>query len=382
MGVSGNLKTMLPGDLLQWLSLGQKSGTLVVTNKEVEKKIFFRSGRIISSASNDPREYLGQFLMSHGYLTEEELKKAMEVQLQSGILLGKILVMIGLISEPDLMRLMRLKAEEEIYDVFLWKDGEFHFIDNELPTMEMVPLKVDVTGIIMEGTRRVDEWPRIRETIPDDTFIPVVEKVIELEEDFDEAETTVVDAIDGKRTIAEIVLESRSSSFLVNSTVYPLVRGGYVRLEASVTTPVATAVPEPAVAVPAGFSESDEIVTMLTAAQNALRSKDYEKTQRLLKAAQNLDPNHPKVRSALKGAEAVIMADLRNSGLHDSKVPKITKPFEEITTMNFSPNEGFILSRINGTWDIGSLIKISPIREADALMIFYKLLKDDIIALE
>jgi hypothetical protein len=56
--------------------------------------------------------------------------------------------------------------------------------------------------------------------------------------------------------------------------------------------------------------------------------------------------------------------------------------FEEITTMNFTPNEGFMLSRINGTWDIGSLIKISPIREADALMIFYKLYKDGIIALE
>jgi hypothetical protein len=55
---------------------------------------------VISSASNDPREYLGQFLMSHGYLTEPELKKAMEVQQQSRILLGKILVMIDVISEP------------------------------------------------------------------------------------------------------------------------------------------------------------------------------------------------------------------------------------------------------------------------------------------
>ncbi|MGZ8796951.1 MAG: hypothetical protein ACXW2F_06370, partial [Thermoanaerobaculia bacterium] len=129
-----------------------------------------------------------------------------------------------------------------------------------------------------------------------------------------------------------------------------------------------------------GFSESDEIVSMLNAAQNALRGKDFEKTQRLLKAAQNLDPNHPKVKSAIKGAEAVIMGELRNLGIHDSKVPRIIKALEEITTMNFTPNEGFMLSRINGTWDIGSLIKISPIREADALMIFYKLLKDGIIA--
>ena len=379
MGVSGNLKTMLPGDLLQWLSLGQKSGTLVVANGDVEKKIFFKGGRVISSASNDPREYLGQFLMSHGYLSEEELRKAMEVQLQSGILLGKILTMIGLISEDDLMRLMRLKAEEEIYDVFLWHEGEFHFIDNELPQMEMIPLKIDVTGIIMEGTRRVDEWPRIREVIPNDSFIPVVQKRIEVDEEFDEAETTVIDAIDGKRTIAQLVLESRSSSFLVCSTLSPLLRSGFVRLMESGTDHAAEPVEAPF--PPPGFSESDEIMSMLTAAQNALRAKDYEKTQRLLKAAQNLDPNHPKVRSAIKGAEAVIMAELRNQGIHDAKIPKIIKPLEEITKMNFTPNEGFMLSRINGTWDIGSLIKISPIREADALMIFYRLWKDEIISL-
>jgi hypothetical protein len=50
--------------------------------------------------------------------------------------------------------------------------------------------------------------------------------------------------------------------------------------------------------------------------------------------------------------------------------------------MNFSPNEGFILSRINGTWDIGSLIKISPIRETDAMLIFHRLWRDGIIALD
>jgi hypothetical protein len=182
MALSGNLKTMLPGDLLQWLSLGQKTGTLVISNKRVEKKIFFRNGRVISSASNDPREYLGQFLMSHGYLSETELKKAMEVQTHSGILLGKILVMIDVISEEDLQRLMRRKAEEEIYDIFLWNDGDFYFVDDELPQMEMIPLQVDVTGIIMEGTRRVDEWVRIRELVPNQGMIPALQKEVDYAE--------------------------------------------------------------------------------------------------------------------------------------------------------------------------------------------------------
>jgi hypothetical protein len=383
MALSGNLKTMLPGDLLQWLSLGQKTGTLVISNKRVEKKIFFRNGRVISSASNDPREYLGQFLMSHGYLTEPELKKAMEVQQQSGILLGKILVMIDVINEPDLQRFMRLKAEEEIYDIFLWNDGDFYFVDDELPQMEMISLQVDVTGIIMEGTRRVDEWARIRETIPNEAVIPQLLKDVDYQE-LEEVEEPIVRAIDGKRTIADIVLESRSSAFTVSSTVSALVRHGFARL-VDPTTQKLRAIREEdiaAAATPVEFNEDDEILSLLTGAQNALRSRDFEKTQRLLRAAQNLDPNHAKIRSAIKGAETVILGELRNQGLMDSKVPKVAKPIEEITQMNFSPNEGFILSRINGTWDIGSLIKISPIRETDAMLIFYKLWRDGIIALD
>jgi len=382
MALSGNLRTMLPGDLLQWLSLGQKTGTLVISNQRVEKKIFFRNGRVISSASNDPREYLGQFLMSHGYLTEPELKKAMEVQQQSGILLGKILVMIDVINEPDLVRFMRLKAEEEIYDIFLWNDGEFYFVDDELPQMEMIPLQVDVTGIIMEGTRRVDEWARIREAIPNEAVVPQLVKDVHYT-DLEEVEEPIVRAIDGKRTIADLVLESRSSAFTVSSTVSALVRHGFAKLVDPSTQKMRAVVREQAVAAaPAEFNEDDEIASLLTAAQTALRNRDWEKTQRLLRAAQNLDPNHARIRTAIKGAETVILGELRNQGLTETKVPTVARALDEITQMNFSPNEGFILSRINGQWDIGSLIKISPIRETDAMLIFHKLWRDGIIALE
>jgi uncharacterized protein DUF4388 len=379
MGVSGNLRSMQPGDLLQWLSLGQKSGTLVVTSKSVQKRIFFKAGRVISSASNSPREYLGQFLISHGYLTEEELMKAMEVQHQSGILLGKILVMIEVIGEQDLQRLMRLKAEEEIYEIFLWHDAEFHFIDDELPTMEMVPLQVDVTGIIMEGTRRVDEWTRIREVVPNDTVVPIIARTIDIN-DLDEVQRTIANSIDGNRTIADIVLESRSSTFTVSSTIHTLIRSGHVRLVQAAAEKAAKVAEETAPFEE--FSEADEVTVLLKRAQVSLKTKEYEKTQRLLKAAENLDANHARVRSAIKGAEAVILADLHAQGLNGTRVPKISKPVEEITQMNFTPNEGFILSRINGQWDIGSLMKISPIREPDAMLIFYRLWKDGIIAFD
>jgi hypothetical protein len=240
----------------------------------------------------------------------------------------------------------------------------------------MIPLQVDVTGIIMEGTRRVDEWSRIREVIPHDVMIPIVART--LPTDLNEVQRTIVNAIDGKRTIAEIELEARSSLFVVCSALHELARDGFIRM----TEPGGPITPEKAPFEETPVSETDEVASLLSRAQQALKGKDYDKAQRLLKAAENLDPSQSGVRSAIKGAEAVILADLYQQGITDSKVPRISKPIAEITQMNFTPNEGFILSRINGTYNLGSLMKISPIREGDAMLIFYKLWKDGIIAFD
>jgi hypothetical protein len=205
--------------------------------------------------------------------------------------------------------------------------------------------------------------------------------------DLDDAQRQVVRVIDGRRSIADLVVETRSSSFVVSSTLHQLAREGFVALSDPAIPQSEPfdipAAPEPAAHVNTDEEDDDEeIASFLNRAQKALRARDFEKAQRLLRAAQNLDPNHAKVRMAVKGAETVIVNAIRTAGLVDSKVPRVAKSFDEITGMNFTPNEGFLLSRINGTWDIGSLVKISPIREPDALLIFYKLWKDGIIAIE
>ncbi len=371
---------MAVGHLLQWLSFGQKTGKLSVRNAAVEKTIFVQKGKIVSSASTDPREYLGQFLMSYGYIDEEELRKAMEVQEQSKILLGKILVIIEAITENDLRRLMKIKAEEEIYDVFLWPDGEFHFFDDQRPAMEFVPLNLDVNGIIMEGSRRVDEWERIRQVVTSVAAIPAVKKKVKIAS-LNEAQRKIVDLIDGQRTIEQIVLESRSSNFVVSRTIAALVESGAVEVTGAAEVPPAM-MAEEAPAEQEGFLGSEgEIASMLTRAQASLREGDYEKAIRVLKAAQNLEPDSARVRSALKGAEALILAELKKTGIADQKVPHLRRPIDDLGGMNFTPNEGFILSRINGQWDVSSIAKISPMREIDALLIFHRLVKDEIVEL-
>jgi Domain of unknown function (DUF4388) len=368
VGISGNLNTMQLSELLQWLSLGQKTGTLLIEGKGIEKRVYFQNGRINSSSSSDQREYLGHFLVSHGYITEEELKMAMEVQEESNILLGKILVMINAIAETDLLRLMRKKAEESIYDVFLWEAGNFEFVDGELPELKMVPLSLDVTGIIMEGLRRFDEWSRIRIEVPDNQVVPRILKPLNLDS-LSEQEKLIVPYIDGQRTVEEIALHTHNAEFNVARLLYEGLRGGSVGLvEASARRRVA-----------AGGAAAEEEVELFLQRGMAQLQRDPQAAYRMFKVASDLNPSEGRAAEGIRDAERIIKQSLEKDGVKGEKVPELAIPISEITERTFSPHEGFVLSRINAQWDVKSIMKISPIRELEVLMIFQKFLKDGVI---
>jgi hypothetical protein len=368
MGITGNLRTMALSELLQWLSLGGKNGTLLVEGHGIEKRIFFQNGRIASSSSSDQREYLGHFLVANGYITEDELKMAMEVQEESSILLGKILVMINAISEDDLLRLMRKKAEESIYDVFLWEEGDFEFLDNELLDQKMVPLSLDVTGIILEGLRRYDEWQRIRETLPDVRVVPRIVRPLAFDRLTDQ-QKLVVPYLNGQRSIEEIAVQTHNSEFVVAKMVYGGVRDGTMAVH---QRSIGVGVPTPA------RDRSAEIDQLLRRGRETLDG-DPEGAWKLFHSASEIDPADGRPREAMRVAEERLRSRLADDGVELHRVPVLKVPLDRLTSFNFTPNEGFVLSRINGSWDVKSIVKISPIREVEVLLVFRRLLRDDVI---
>ena len=56
-------------------------------------------------------------------------------------------------------------------------------------------------------------------------------------------------------------------------------------------------------------------------------------------------------------------------------------PLEQLVSQNLSPQEMFLASRVNGCWDIQSILTISPLREVDALRALKKLREKGIIEL-
>ena len=166
MGRSGNLRTTDLPEILQWISVGRKTGTLHLGRRSIQKRIVFRDGVVYTSWSNDPRESLGQFLIRDGLVTEEQLFPALLNQEQQGRFLGAILVAEEILSEDELRHALRTKAVESIYDLFLWPDGAFEFKEGDLPGDMPIHIEMEVTAVLLEGTRRVDEWLRMREVFP------------------------------------------------------------------------------------------------------------------------------------------------------------------------------------------------------------------------
>lgn len=372
MSISGNLKTMELAELLQWLSQAQKSGTLVFNNGRVEKSVVFESGRITSTASTDPNEYLGHFLVGHGFISELELSQAMEMQDSNNMLLGKILVTLGAVDEASLDRILRLKAEESLYDIFNWSEGEFRFHDDQLPESTMVPMALDVTAVVMEGSQRVDEWRRIREVIPNDQAIPV--SIVELLEgaELSEGARNILSRVDDDRTIAEICLETHSSEYHVCRTLFhQLLQGRIKVVRPRWRKPDTVQIRlDPETTDSAAPPDSR---AMIKEAQQHYRKRDFTRALRFLAAARSLEPESHQVRQVVEKAEGLIQNELEKMGIVGSAVPKLEAAPDELTGLDLTPQEGFIVSRIDGRYDLHSIIKISPMRPLDALVVFWRL---------
>ena len=56
-------------------------------------------------------------------------------------------------------------------------------------------------------------------------------------------------------------------------------------------------------------------------------------------------------------------------------------PPSRSSQQQFDPQEGFVLSRINGQWDVQSILKLCPMPEDDTLFIFSRLLDRQVIEL-
>jgi hypothetical protein len=368
MSFSGNLRTMPFSDLLQFLSANVVTGTLQVRSQQIVKVINFEKGRIVSSSSSDPREYLGHFLVSLGYIDEEALRIAMEVQRNSKMLLGKVLVMGGKVSEEEMMRLLRLKSEETVYSLFLWDEGEFSFFHDEVMDKLFIRIALDPQGIIFEGVLRRDEWTRIREIFPHNNV--VLEKVPGHQgnmDQFDPLGKSLFDLVDGKRNIEDLVLATHSIDYGACRALFTLYEQGFLRINKVLGAPAERK------ALGGNYSVSQ----LLNLGKESMEKGRFEEALEVLR---QIDPGaqDSEVQELLVNAEKETIEDI-SKVLPPDSVVQLLIPLNQVAHAGLTPEEGFLLSRIDGSWDVRSILSVTPIKEVDALRLMRKLVDRGII---
>ena len=232
MGFQGNLDSVSFADILQLLAMGKKTGTLVIERQDSRKEICFKDGSIIWATSNSEDDLMENQMLKQGRITKQDLIKAKEVMELTSKDLPSTLVFLGLFKKEDVADIMLKHVEAIIYDVFGWDHGAFVFKDNELPDSQFVMNALNTMNILMEGTRRIDEWTRIRSALPpDNTVLQVTPSALSQSEEIrlSPAEAQILSLIDGDRSLEEIKEKSPFGELDTAHALYGLKMAGLIR---------------------------------------------------------------------------------------------------------------------------------------------------------
>ncbi len=223
--LKGNLKeTSLP-KLLVRINRERLTGTLKVSTDLFEKKLYFISGDLIFASSNYEDDRLGEFLLKIGKINIQQYEKSVELLKKTGKRQGAIMVELGYLTPKELFWSVKQQVQEIVFSLFQLEEGEFQFLEGEIPSEEVITLKISLGDLLYQGVKRIDNWTRIQREMPP------LERVLRISNDraslFQEInlpkdDREVLSLVDGKRTIRDILGASSQGSFPALKTLYVL----------------------------------------------------------------------------------------------------------------------------------------------------------------
>jgi len=253
MALEGTLRDFSLADIFQLIGLQRKTGVLTLRSKDDTVTVTFLDGKVVGADSLNRRleNRLGSVLIRTGYLSQDQLNRALEIQKETLQRLGFILTHYGIISAESLKEAIQLQIMQIVYRLFRWKDGDYHFSQEttiEYDRDNVTPISAE--SILMEGARMIDEWPIIEKRIRSydlvfrkkltDQEIVVVGSDEADEIDFDgeasrrrrgglvdkirisQEEKSIYDMVDGTMTVNDIVEVARLPEFDTNKALYEL----------------------------------------------------------------------------------------------------------------------------------------------------------------
>lgn len=172
MSISGSLKDVSVADVMQFIHLGRRTGTLLLTRGAERSMIGFHCGKLVSAqAPRTPK--LGDLLISSGMIDRGILETAIREQNngRERRSLGQILVGSGSIDAEGLRQVIAQQIEQAVSEVMVWDNGTFEFAIDDLRPIDDIALypsdvlpdaDINTQMVLLEAARIFDERNRDR----------------------------------------------------------------------------------------------------------------------------------------------------------------------------------------------------------------------------
>ena len=355
--VQGDLTVMPLADLVVWLANRRLSGVLTVEHEAIRKDFHLHHGMAIRAASNDAREYFGQFLVHFGLLTEDQLQRAYDTQQDTTVMLGRILVMIGIVAEEQVVQTLRVKIGESLLDAFRWPYGKFTFVSE--PKVEPRPeidIAIPLVDIHREGVARAQVWEQFNLIFPNPTHVLDVNDGLI-------PSGTGAETLDGRLialarhglNIEAMAMEVQATHYQIASRLFELYRLGVVRprdAKSPPRQPQSTGAP---------LTPSNGHAPVLTF------------------------PHTPEGGHSVDGPLlSQLRAEAPNTmrGPHSEAVPVLNLAPQEIDPTTMTAKHRYILARVDGRRSVQAIIQVSPMHDVEAREILRQLEQAGIIRFE
>ena len=231
--LQGNLRAVPLAEVLGLLATQRQWGLLTVTRADgAGVDVCFKQGRIeLALAHGIGEEFLlGRYLVDVSTMSRQDLDLFLEgrqPQSRTGKPIGQQLVKMNYVNDGEVKEALVRQTQERIFELLRWPSGKFSFTTTrQLPELALeAALSLEVDGILMEGFRRVDEWHLIEREIDD--FDAVFLRNEEAVQNVGRARLTreelaVLELVNGKHTVKDIVRQSRMASFDVSKMLFRL----------------------------------------------------------------------------------------------------------------------------------------------------------------
>lgn len=234
MALKGNLRDFSTTQLLNLINLARKTGTLTITSKGSAAQICFKEGKLIYAALGGHDGHLADMLHKTGKLTEEQARTIREHSAnQTDRALGQMLINAGHVTQNDVLQAVRVHMLDIVYRMFGWAEGDFRFEPTLAVAQDRITVPVDLENVIMEGSRRLKEFERLQDELPNldmalrftdrpDTRLRNISLSVE--------EWRVVSFINPRNSIRQIAQFNNMSDFQIRKIVYGMLQAGLVEL--------------------------------------------------------------------------------------------------------------------------------------------------------